>query len=323
LPDRSGSAILRYIKRGTDAPATRPGAIMRLFLSISAFVLLGASAALACTVGDQISPDLTFEDLTPTEREGFEILFTAERTVMNSENIAVDDAFAFDRCDLAGDGSGLIMVFAKPGLFCETGCLGWAMNRTEDEDWQIILAAEGDLSIAASYSMGWPDLIAQADGMPPIVHKYDGASYRDELEGLIYGEAFDLPEAVAWEADEFGFVGIVPGSAGPNGEAVVALDAVAENLSTVIDGLLTGLTDLNDDSIPEVIIQGEGPEYCAAEGCRTWIVSVSGPDATILADVTAQGSLEIASSASGAYRDVIVWGDAGAQVLRHDGEVYR
>jgi hypothetical protein len=100
------------------------------------------------------------------------------------------------------------------------------------------------------------------------------------------------------------------------------LEAVAAETGESVEGLVAGLTDLNGDAVPEVVIQGEGPSYCAAAGCRTWIVDVSNSTATILAEVVAQGSLEVAAS-GGAYRDVIVWSDAGAQILRHDGSVYR
>ncbi|QIK39516.1 hypothetical protein [Pontivivens nitratireducens] len=298
--------------------------MQHLFITVLVLAsFAGAGSAMACTAGEAIVPTLIFDDLTPVEREAFDTLFTAERAVMQTENTDVDAAFAFQRCDLAADGNATVMVFAKPGLFCEVDCLSWAINRTQDEHWQIILAALGHVEVAGSYSMSWPDLIARVQDQPAIVHKYDGASYREELEGLIYGEAFDLPEAVAWEADESGFVGIVPGSSGPNGEAVLALDMLANTIDPGLGELVAGLTDLNGDDVPEIVVQGEGADYCSADGCRTWIIGIRNGEAHVLADVTAQGSLEIASTTSDGYRDVIVWGDAGAQVLRHDGEVYR
>lgn len=292
-------------------------------ISMTMGVMLSAGAAMACAPGDDLRATLAFADLTAAEQDGFARLFVPEQAVLTAENIAIDDAFGFDRCDLGGMGGDTLITFALPGVFCEENCLLWALHRTEEDDWQIILAAEGTVSIAGSYSMGWPDLVAHGEGFADIVHKFDGASYHDELEGLIYGEVFDLPQATSWQADEFDFVGVVPGSPGPRGESVIALQAVAQQLGISIDGLSAGLTDLNGDETPEVIVQGEGAEFCAADGCRTWIVSIAAPNATILADVTAQGTPEIAASTNGAYRDIIIWSNAGARVLRHDGSTYR
>lgn len=303
---------------------TRGGREMTRILSmLAACLMLSPVAALACGPGDVLTPDLAFDDLTPTERAAFESLFSAEMTVMTAEGVAPGDAFAFDRCDLAGTGEFAILAFARPGLFCEADCMMWGLAQTENEGWQMMLATEGEVTLAGSSSMGWPDLIARIEGQPDVVHKFDGLSYRDTLEGLIYGEVFDLPDTTDWQAGSDGFVGIVPAAAGPSGEAVLALQAVADRIGGAVDGLVTGLTDLDGDAVPEVVVQGDGADYCTAGGCRVWVVAIRDGAGTILADVTAQGAPEIAASESEGYRDIIVWGDAGGTVLRFDGSAYR
>ncbi|WP_316013771.1 hypothetical protein [Roseobacter sp. HKCCA0434] len=280
------------------------------------FVLL-SGAAQACAPGEAVVATTDHATLGAEMQAGFAEVFAPELDQLSGP-AEIDDAFGFATCEM---GQPMLFVFAEPGPFCDGVCGVWAIAREEDA-WQMILAGEGALRVAGSGSMGLPDLIAQVEGEPEVVHKYDGRSYQSALDGLVYGEIFELPEATAWQADEFGFVGIVPGAAGPEGEAVVALDAVSMMIGGA-DGLTTGLTDLDGDTVPEVVISGEGDRHCGADGCRHWIVKVGEAGPRLLADTVSQGALEIAASGNEDLRDVIAWGDAGARILRFDGEVYR
>ena len=282
-----------------------------------------ALPALACQPGMDVPADLGYSDLLPGERSGFDAVFAAETSILREDGLGVDDAFRFARCDNWLSDSSILFVEAMPGVFCEDVCLSWGLTRRPDGIWDIILSAEGSLRFAASFSMGLPDIIASTVGFADVVHKYDGTGFQTELDGLIYGEAFDMPEATSWQEDEYGFVGIARGVPGPAGEAVNAIAAVAEVTGGDVEDMVAGLTDLDGDATPEVVVEGVGAEWCGPEGCHVWIARVKDGTATLIADVIAQGGLEIASTTAYGMRDIIVWSDAGASVLRFDGTHYR
>lgn len=277
--------------------------------------------AQACLDGSPVEGTLSPDLLMDRERNGFRAAFAQEMEILDSTGTPLADAFTFARCDLAGDTVPELLAFATGEPFCEGTCGVWALEQ-KDVIWEVVVAGEGEMRLAASSSMGRPDLIFSAPGAADSVHKFDGVMWRAVLDGLIYGESFVLPDTAGWQPDEAGFVGLAEGAPGPNGEAVIALEALRAQRGIDPNAVVTSLTSLNGDAVPEVVIEGMTPELCDAAGCTTWVIAVEGDAARILAETVAQGTLEIASSATDGWRDIIVWGDAGAAILQWNGDTY-
>lgn len=298
--------------------------MIRWICAILAVAPTGAAACIeaSSSLTGEMRPSLQLADLLPNERAGFEAVFAEELNILDNDGTTVDAAFSFARCPLGHEEGPTLLIFATGAPFCEGLCGIWGIEPDDEESWSMMLAAEGRLRLAGSVSMGRPDLIAEVPNEPAVAHKFDGVQYRDELEGMIYGEVFALPDATDWRADEAGFAGIAMGQPGPDGEGVIALDTVAEKVGGVRAGLTAGLTDLDGDDTPEVVVEGVGPDFCGPDGCRSWVVQI-GDKPRIVADVISQGQIEVAASMQNGMRDLISWTDAGGRVLRFDGSEYR
>lgn len=292
---------------------------MRLIATLAALAMPGP--ALACLDGQPFEASLGPDALMTQELQGFEAAFQHELRILNDAGLTVGDAFRFGRCRLNEDEQPILLVRATGAPFCEAECGLWGLEERA-QLWEVVLAGTGEMRVAGSTSMGRADLIFWEAGQPEIVHKYDGTMWRDALDGLIYGEVFELPSADGWQPDASGFVGLATGSAGPNGEAVLALQALSELRAVPPAAVEASLTSLNADDVPEVVLQGVAPELCDGSGCMAWIFTITDGQALLIGDATAQGNLEVGASETAGWRDLIAWSNAGAHVLSWTGTNY-
>ena len=261
------------------------------------WIAAAAFVAMGCT---SVEPVLDLGALTDRERDGFMEVFGAE---------ALGGPFALDRCEATGT----LFILGTAAPECTDGICGlWALERREGV-WDLILEGEGAPRIAASQSMGRPDIVTEAPGQPAIVHKFDGYAYRSDLDGMIYGEIVEPPQEDGWEAET--------GAPAPVVEVddTAGFDAVLAKLPADAAARFAR-ADLNGDALPEIVALAQGAAHCAGGACTLWIFRMDG---SLLATARSADWPEPAISMSDGHRDIIVWGAAGPEVLRFDGTAYR
>ncbi|MGB0497048.1 MAG: hypothetical protein ACPGID_01815 [Rubricella sp.] len=275
-------------------------------------VVVAAFLSMACTEAELLPdgtllPALTMEDLDAGERAAI------EETLGGFD---APEAFRLSRCDLAGDGAAELVVTARGVDICdpETGaCPLWIVEET-DAGWAPVMEGQGQLRIAYSFSMGRPDLVTVMDGLPPIVHKFDGHVWRAELEGLVYGELLSALDAPA------GGASFVDWGAAQDPE-VLSTHADRVNAESPADFTL-GVADLDGDGKNEIFLRGETLDWCATGGCRHWAYAVETGGLRPIFE--ADGSdAELLATRSNGWRDIGLWTREGLAAFSYDGAVYR